>query len=110
MDNVGFTEREWIHELSPQEARVRCRYRRSARRIVEYTVQLEILYQGDWRPVVRFDNAHGFCHRDELHPDGSQVKAPYFAGDANETFTTAIEDIQSHWESHMNRYLREIKP
>src|SRR5439155_2892642 len=72
--DVGLIQREWVYELMPDEARVRCRYKRRARLIVEFTVQLEISHQHDCRPVVRFDNAHGFCHRDDLHPDGSQSK------------------------------------
>lgn len=103
-------QREWLQELAPELVRLRCRYRREGRRIIDYTVQLEILNQGRWQPVVRFDNAHGFCHRDDLHPDGTQDKTVSLIGDANDTFTLAIEELQAHWESHRNRYLREIKP
>jgi hypothetical protein len=109
MADSGLVQREWVHELAPERARVRCRYKRQGKSIVEFTVQLEIQNQGRWRPAVRFDNAHGFCHRDDLHPDGSQEKTVLFAGDANETFTVAIEELQAHWESHANRFLREIK-
>lgn len=109
MADRDLIQREWIHELAPEQARVRCRYKRHARRILAYTVQLEIYNQGIWQPVVRFDNAHGFCHRDDLHPDGSQDKVAVFVGEANETFTQAIDEVQSHWESHRNRFLREIK-
>ena len=103
-------QREWRQELAPDLARLRCRYVRRGKRIVEYTVQLEIPHQGKWQPVVRFDNAHGFCHRDDIHPDGTQDKTATFVGDANETFTRAIEEVQIHWESHRNRFLREIEP
>jgi hypothetical protein len=48
-------------------------------------LQLEVWYQGEWVPVVRYDNAHGFCHRDALHPDGSQDKTGVFVGDVNQT-------------------------
>jgi len=109
MADTGLIQREWIYELLPQQARVRCRYKRHARRILEFTVQLEIHNQEIWQPVVRFDNAHGFCHRDDLHPDGRQDKTAVFVGDPNETFTRAIDEIQTHWETHRNRFLREIK-
>jgi hypothetical protein len=73
-------------------------------------VQLEVLLAGEWSPVVRYDNAHGFCHRDVLHPDGSQEKTPVFAGDVNDTFTFAIEELRVNWEAHRTRFLGEIKP
>ena len=57
-----------------------------------------------WRPVVRYDNAHGFCHRDVIHVDGSQEKVPVFYGDANDTFTRAIGDLRANWESHRARF------
>jgi hypothetical protein len=109
MAEAGEVQREWLLELLPAEARMRCSYRRRGRRILQYTVQLEIFHSNDWRPVVRFDNAHGFCHRDDIHPDGSQDKTAMFVGDANDTFTLAIKEVQTGWESHRTRFLGEIK-
>jgi len=109
MADAGQISREWVQALVPEEARLRCRYKRRGQRIVEYTVQLEIRHQSKWQPVVRFDNAHGFCHRDEIHPDGTQTKTPVFVGDANETFTRAIKEVQTNWETHRSRFLAEIK-
>ena len=109
MVEAGLVSREWVQELVPDQARLRCRYKRRGNRIIEYTVQLEILHQGGWQHVVRFDNAHGFCHRDDIHPDGTQTKTAMFVGDANDTFTRAIKEVQSNWESHRNRFLGEIR-
>lgn len=66
-----------------EEVQIRCRYRRQGNRILDYTVQLEIRYQDCWQPVVRYDNAHGFCHFDTIHADGTQDKTPVYRGDAN---------------------------
>ncbi len=109
MVDAGPVSREWVQELVPDEARLRCRYKRRGQRILEYTVQLEIRQRSNWQPVVRFDNAHGFCHRDEIHLDGTQTKTPMFVGDANATFTTAIREVQTNWETQRNRFLGEIK-
>lgn len=59
--------------------------------------------------MVRFDNAHGFCHCDTIHPDGTQDKTPLFIGDANDTFTLAIKELRTRWATHRERYLKEIK-
>jgi len=33
---------------------------------------------------------------------------PIYYGDANDTFTDAIDDLQSNWMIHRDRYLREF--
>ncbi len=59
--------------------------------------------------MVRYDNAHGFCHRDTLHPDGSQDKVGALVGDANQAFTFAIDELRASWQTHRDRYLRELE-
>jgi hypothetical protein len=97
-------------ETGSPEARIRCFYERIGKRLERFTVQLEIVRGADWVAVIRFDNAHGFSHRDLLHPDGRQDKTPLHVGDANQTFTHAIEELRTNWKTHRDRYLGEIKP
>ena len=101
------TERSWLSELAPGEARLRCAYVRRGKALNRFTVQLEIRLGDQWVAVIRYDNAHGFCHRDVLHPDGRQDKVHVFIGDVNATFTFAIEDLRVHWEAHRARFLGE---
>ena len=108
MDGGDVVERTWFIRLAEGEAQVRCRYRRWKRRILGFTVQLEIFHADKWFPIVRYDNAHGFCHRDTLHPDGSQEKTRVFAGDVNETFTYAVYELRTNWEAYRGRYLGEM--
>jgi hypothetical protein len=110
MEDARPTERSWLIELSPGEARLRCYYVRRRKLIDYFTVQLEIRSVDQWVAVIRYDNAHGFCHRDVLHPDGRQDKVQVFVGDVNATFTFAIEDLRVHWEAHRARFLGERKP
>ncbi|MGD9856095.1 MAG: hypothetical protein AB7U20_14215 [Planctomycetaceae bacterium] len=100
--------RAWIVDLLPGEVRPRCRFRRRSRRILSFPVQLELRRDETWRPFVRYDNAHGFCHRDTIHADGSQEKTPVFYGDANTTFSDAIDDLQPNWRAYRGRYLKEM--
>jgi hypothetical protein len=106
----GRVERKWFIRVAPGEAQIRCSLERLKGRVLRFTVQLEILDRENWTPVVPYDNAHGFCHRDTLHPDGRQDKTAIFIGDANETFTYAIGELKANWETHRARYLGEIKP
>ena len=71
MTDRGITDRAWLVDLVPDEVRIRCSYRRRGKRLVQYTVQMELRYHEQWQPVVRYDNAHGFCHRDTIQADGS---------------------------------------
>jgi hypothetical protein len=102
--------RFWLVELEPQEAQIRCIHHRAGRRMTGFAVQLEIDYRGGWTPVVRYDNAHGFCHRDTIHPDGTQDKTRVFVGDLNETFTQAIAEVKANWRDHRSRFLSEVQP
>jgi hypothetical protein len=102
--------KEWIMETGSPEARIRCSYQRVGKLLERFTVQLEIVRDAEWVAVTRFDNAHDFCHRDTLHPDGTQDKTPIHVGDVNQTFTFAIEELRTNWKAHRDRYLGEIKP
>jgi hypothetical protein len=84
-------------------------YRRHRKRIVQFTVQIEFLHRSKWHPVVRYDNAHGYCHRDTIHADGTQEKQPVYYGDANDTFTRAIDDLRGNWREHCVRFVRETE-
>src|SRR5438128_8424064 len=108
MSGAQSVQRTWLVRVAPGEAQIRCTYLRSGRTVLRFTAQLEIEHGGNWVPVVRYDNAHGFCHRDELHPDGTQNKTPIFVGDNNQTFTHAIEELRANWQNHRSRFLGEI--
>jgi hypothetical protein len=41
--------------------------------VTAFTLQLEIYADGRWRPVVRYDSAHGQPHRDLLDGDGHGI-------------------------------------
>ena len=77
--------------------------------VAEFLIQMELLIDAEWHPVVRYDVSHGFAHRDVIHPDGSSTKTPLFIKDYNEALTFAEADIKSNWELYRERYLREVK-
>jgi hypothetical protein len=110
MGDTPKVEREWILGVVPDQVRIRCRFKRQGKQLLEYTVQLELQHENAWQPAVRYDNAHGFCHCDTIHPDGTQDKKPIHRGDANANFTWAIKEIRASWQSQRARFLSEIKP
>lgn len=78
-------------------------------KIISFRVQLEVYYKGRWYPVIRYDTAHGFAHRDYLRPDGKVEKTPLFTQDYNEALTFAEKDLNMNWESCRQRFLKEVK-
>jgi hypothetical protein len=103
-------ERQWTEDFIADQVRLRCGYRRHGKQILQFTVQLEARCGDAWQPVVRYDNAHGFSHRDTIHADGTQEKTPVFVGDLNATFTHAIDDLKANWSAYHARFLKEINP
>jgi hypothetical protein len=58
-------------------------------------------------PVVRYDTAHGFVHRDLLDKKGRAVKTPVFNQDLNEALTFAENDLKANWLSYRKRFMEE---
>ncbi len=64
---------EYVVRLSAVD-RYRHLHVRSGKRIVFFRVQLETLIEREWFPVVRYDTAHGFAHRDLMSRHGQVEK------------------------------------
>jgi hypothetical protein len=75
---------------------------------VEFTVQLEILVKGQWRPAIRYDTAHGFAHCDIIGYSGKVKKVRMPTLDYEEALTYADEDLNENWEAYYSRYLKEV--
>ena len=71
-----------------------------------FLVQYEATIQGKWKPVIRYDVAHGFIHADIMHRDGTAEKRKLFFPDYEEALTYSIRDIKENWERYRERYER----
>jgi len=78
-------------------------------RVLRFMAQLECRFNGEWEPVVRYDTAHGFAHRDVLHPSGKTDKIETAVRDYNEALTFAIHDLTDHWAKYRRRYEEWLK-
>ncbi len=74
-----------------------------------FVVQYEAFIKGEWHPIVRYDTAHGFPHRDLLHPTAPADKSEYPGRSSAEVLTLGQEDIKSNWQSYREQYEREMK-
>jgi len=78
-------------------------------KVTGFVVQYEIFFEEKWVPVVRYDTAHGYAHKDLINPDGSIKKIFMGLADFNEALTLADKDINENWERYKNKYFRRIK-
>ena len=76
-------------------------------RVISFSVQLEVRHKDVWHPVIRYDTAHGFAHRDFLHPDGIIDKTPLFLQDYNEAIIFAENDLKDNWEFYRDKFMKE---
>jgi hypothetical protein len=68
-------------------------------------VQLEVLIQGEWTAVIRYDCAHSYAHCDRFNRRGDQLKED-LALSYEEALTFADDDIDDNWEIYRDRFLQ----
>ena len=78
-------------------------------KVVGFVVQYETLLENKWTPIVRYDTAHGYAHKDLIKPDGGKEKVLLGIVDLNNALTLADKDINENWERYKERYLRRTK-
>jgi len=76
--------------------------------IVAFVVQYEVWINGEWHPVLRYDTAHGYPHRDILHPNGTQTKEDLSHYTNAEVLTIGQRDIVENWIPYRAAYLKEF--
>lgn len=74
--------------------------------ILEFVVQYEAKITEEWRPIVRYDTAHGFAHKDIMKSNGEIVKQPLFFETFNLAFTYATIDLKANWKRY-REYFKE---
>jgi hypothetical protein len=97
-------ERQYFIPL-PNDAVLRVRYTKDRGHILRFVVQLEAYIENTWTPITRYDNAHHFVHRDDLKPDGTQLKTPPMAfADNEDAFNYVLRDLRLNHRLYIERY------
>lgn len=99
------SEKFWIQDFETRIDRLRVHFtteRGQVKSII--VVQYEAYIDGQWCPIVRFDEAHGFFHRDIISPTGEQEKIDQPTSDKGLALTEAIEEIKQQWQSYRKAY------
>ena len=98
-----------FRRLFDDQNAARVRFETERNRVLGFMVQLECLFGEEWHPVVRYDTAHGFAHRDILRPSGETEKSATPVRDYNEALTFAIQDLGANWGIYRRRYEQWLK-
>lgn len=97
---------EYVLRIGPLD-RYRHLHIQHSGKIVFFRVQYETKVGNLWYPVVRYDTAHGFAHRDLLNIYGVIKKTPLFNQDYNDALTFAESDLKSNWFLYKRAFKEE---
>jgi hypothetical protein len=99
-------EKEFFKLLDEAGAvRLRFRVKSAGGALAFFAVQLEALIDGEWKVVVRYDNAHGYVHRDVMARSGRQLSKDVLLHDLASAITFAEQDLSDRWEWYIARFL-----
>jgi hypothetical protein len=99
---------EYVTPLG-SDGRRRTKHIRIDNTITEFVVQYEINIKDNWYPVVRYDTAHGFAHKDILFYNGDIRKEMLPFDDFNLALTFAEKDLRDNWQEYRKRFLMEAE-
>ena len=94
---------EYVLRIGPSD-RYRHLHIQQGGKIVFFRVQYETRIGDLWYPVVRYDTAHGFAHRDLLNIHGDIRKTPLFNQDYKDALTFAENDLKTNWFSYKRAF------
>jgi hypothetical protein len=91
------------------EDRIRCVFETFKEKVVRINVvQYETRIDDKWLPVIRYDTAHGFFHRDVYLFGGKKhFKEFIFKPSLDEALTYAIQDIRLNWQKYKSAYMEK---
>lgn len=82
-------------------------HERKRGKVISFVVQLEALVIDQWKPILRYDNAHGFSHIDRYYQDGRSKKISLDLG-FESTLTLADWDINNNWEIYVKDFKKGV--
>ena len=77
--------------------------------LIDVVYQYEAFIDKIWTPIVRYDCAHGFFHRDILNPNGDKEKQEITIDNLKSASKYAEQDLRDRWEWYRERFIKKIK-
>jgi hypothetical protein len=89
--------------------RLRVRLKVEKGKLIDVVYQYEALIENNWTPIVRYDFAHGFFHRDIMKPNGDKEKQEIVIENLKSASKYAEQDLKDRWEWYRERFIKKIK-
>lgn len=91
------------------DTRLRIRiFREKGKGIIGFTSQLEHFFRDIWRIVIRYDNKHGFVHKDIYSATGKQKrKEKIQVKNLKEAILFAAKDLRNNYENYIEKFERD---
>jgi len=93
---------EWVRPLG-EGAQKRHWHETVRGKVVAFAVQLEIRFGEAWQPILRYDAAHGFAHRDVYESPRRKRKEAVGLSLAD-ALTLADHDIDRNWYRYVQAF------
>jgi len=78
-----------------------------AGRVRRFVVQNETMIGGQRVPVVRYDTAHGYAHREQMFRDRELIKTRRSDRlSLDEALQFAGDDVRRHWRTYRRQFMR----
>jgi len=87
--------------------RLRVRLKIEKGQLIDVVYQYEAFINGKWIPIVRYDCAHGFFHRDILNPNGDKEKQEIAIDNLKSASKYAEQDLRDRWEWYKDRFIKK---
>ena len=103
-------EIEFIKDLDKSEFdRLRVKLKTEQGELIDVLYQFESFINNEWKPIVRYDCAHGYFHRDVIYPNGTKEKQEIVIDNLRHASEYAEQDLKDRWEWYKERYLKKLK-
>jgi hypothetical protein len=103
-------EKEFLSYLDDdKQERLRVRLKIQTGELLDVVFQYESFIVGNWHPIVRYDCAHGFFHRDIMKPNGDKEKQAIEIPNLKDASKYAEQDLKDRWEWYREKYIKQLK-
>jgi hypothetical protein len=80
-------------------------HERRGKKVICFSVQLEVLVGNEWKVVIRFDCAHGYSLVDQYRQGGAKKKVKLNL-DFEKALILADWDIKNNWQKYVSGYYK----
>lgn len=102
--------KEFFRQLGTKGTdRLRTRIVTQKGEITDLMIQYEARIKDEWHPIVRYDTAHGFPHRDVLYPNGKIDKYALDFPNLEMVLQFAEQDLQDRWQWYKEKYRKRLR-